>query len=114
MTVTEQATNNTFFVTKFQAQKIFCPLKSYVCAMQKLSCYIIFVLSSLNFVNNYSTWLSGTWQKCSSPGLKDEHTIWVPGLDFSMNLIGFELEGRYKVNKEVSKLSFHIAHINNC
>lgn len=72
---------------------------------------IIFVLSSLNFVNNYSTWLPGTWEKCSLPGLKDEHTIWVPGLDFSMNLIGFELEGKYKVNKEVSKTKFpHRTH----
>ena len=31
------------------------------------------------------------------PGLNDEHNIWAPGLDFSLNLIGVKL--KIKTNK---------------
>lgn len=39
------------------------------------------------------------------PGLNDEHTIWVPGRDFSMNLIGLELENKNsKVDQQVANI----------
>ena len=40
------------------------------------------------------------------PGLNEEHTICVPGRDFSMNLIGLELKKKKKY-KEV-KIWYHL------
>lgn len=42
------------------------------------------------------------------PGLNEEHTICVPGRDFSMNLIGLELK-----KKRSTRLKFDIIQCNS-
>lgn len=43
------------------------------------------------------------------PGLNEEHTICVPGRDFSMNLIGLEL----KKKRSTRRLKFDIIQCNS-